>query len=81
MLSYVKDLIPDICGKHFNNSGLQKSVCIQTAFMSLFLANSLLTFYYIVIIYTKANINNFDRHVRSTTFIETVKMELTKLVL
>ena len=24
MLSYAKDLVPDICGQHFNNSELQK---------------------------------------------------------
>ena len=65
MLSYAKDLIPDICGQNFNNSGLQKSVCIQTAFMSLFLANTNILFYHNI--YTKAKMNNIGRNVRSAT--------------
>ena len=41
MLSYAKDVIPDIYEQHFNNSELHKyQISIRTNCMSLFLANA-----------------------------------------
>ena len=41
MLSYAKNLIPDICEQHLNNLELNKyQISMPTNYMSLFLANA-----------------------------------------
>ena len=49
MLSYAKNLIPDICEQHLNNLELNKcQISMRMNFMSLFLGNANIFYYNII---------------------------------
>ena len=65
MLSYAKDLIPDICGQHLNNSQILNQYGYK-------FVEQMLTFYD-NIIFTQRQCIKIGRNIRSVTFMETWK--------